>query len=266
MNNPNPNSFFGAFNEITDVIGEEDYRQVEDLCHATDCCARMSHKTFYIIDYYKRNFLYVSNDTSGLGGLPSEQIKALGYDFYFNYVPHDDLTMLLEINQVGFNYYNALPETEREKYVINYNFHIKIDLKCNLINHQITPLKFYEGKTWLALCCASPAVCEQSGNVYFHKQGTLSFTRYSFQDKTWETHDLSPLNETDQHVLLYGMQGLSIRETATKIPLTEIAVKKSRQKIIKQMGAQNFLEAIWKSHATLTLLAKQDCPLWLQYD
>ena len=27
----------------------------------------------------------------------------------------------------------------------------------------------------------------------------------------------------------------------------------------------NFI-AIWKSHATLTLLAKQDCPLWLQYD
>ena len=22
----------------------------------------------------------------------------------------------------------------------------------------------------------------------------------------------------------------------------------------------------WKSHATLTPLAKQDCPLWLQYD
>ena len=25
-------------------------------------------------------------------------------------------------------------------------------------------------------------------------------------------------------------------------------------------------QAEWKSHATLTLLAKQDCPLWLQYD
>ena len=25
-------------------------------------------------------------------------------------------------------------------------------------------------------------------------------------------------------------------------------------------------DIIWKSHATLTLLAKQDCPLWLQYD
>ena len=26
------------------------------------------------------------------------------------------------------------------------------------------------------------------------------------------------------------------------------------------------IEAVWKSHATLTLLATQDCPLWLQYD
>ena len=27
-----------------------------------------------------------------------------------------------------------------------------------------------------------------------------------------------------------------------------------------------FYKARWKSHATLTLLAKHDCPLWLQYD
>ena len=36
------------------------------------------------------------------------------------------------------------------------------------------------------------------------------------------------------------------------------------------MNIKEWLEsrvnAIWKSHATLTLLATQDCPLWLQYD
>ena len=26
------------------------------------------------------------------------------------------------------------------------------------------------------------------------------------------------------------------------------------------------IDLYWKSHATLTLLATQDCPLWLQYD
>lgn len=28
----------------------------------------------------------------------------------------------------------------------------------------------------------------------------------------------------------------------------------------------DLLFVYWKSHATFTLLAKQDCPLWLQYD
>ena len=31
-------------------------------------------------------------------------------------------------------------------------------------------------------------------------------------------------------------------------------------------GRKPKLYTIWKSHATLTLLATQDCPLWLQYD
>ena len=38
----------------------------------------------------------------------------------------------------------------------------------------------------------------------------------------------------------------------------------------KQLSATEaeivFTATVWKSHATLTLLAKQDCPLWLQYD
>ena len=29
---------------------------------------------------------------------------------------------------------------------------------------------------------------------------------------------------------------------------------------------KNNYRGLWKSHATLTPLAKQDCPLWLQYD
>ena len=40
--------------------------------------------------------------------------------------------------------------------------------------------------------------------------------------------------------------------------------------IIALMGAVLWLSRgfliSWKSHATLTLLATQDCPLWLQYD
>ena len=36
----------------------------------------------------------------------------------------------------------------------------------------------------------------------------------------------------------------------------------SQAKTIEELRAT----IVWKSHATLTLLATQDCPLWLQYD
>ena len=35
---------------------------------------------------------------------------------------------------------------------------------------------------------------------------------------------------------------------------------------MNEMELVTLFGVIWKSHATLTLLAKQDCPLWLQYD
>ena len=44
----------------------------------------------------------------------------------------------------------------------------------------------------------------------------------------------------------------------------EASLKEIAAYFYKVFGVQ--AKGCWKSHATLTLLAKQDCPLWLQYD
>ena len=46
------------------------------------------------------------------------------------------------------------------------------------------------------------------------------------------------------------------------------ADEKETREWLYNAGKESGLElgSYWKSHATLTLLAKQDCPLWLQYD
>ena len=46
-------------------------------------------------------------------------------------------------------------------------------------------------------------------------------------------------------------------------------VKRSQYAYVVHLRRRRAAVAVaidWKSHATLTLLAKQDCPLWLQYD
>ncbi len=49
-----------------------------------------------------------------------------------------------------------------------------------------------------------------------------------------------------------------VRENAEKFSIKEDELKEYLEKFAPS--------DCWKSHATLTLLAKQDCPLWLQYD
>ena len=43
--------------------------------------------------------------------------------------------------------------------------------------------------------------------------------------------------------------------------MVDVLVKRSCPVNLWNQAKEN-----WKSHATLTLLATQDCPLWLQYD
>ena len=50
--------------------------------------------------------------------------------------------------------------------------------------------------------------------------------------------------------------GIEVEETKLTPEQEQQRMKRDSMYVINQ----------WKSHATLTLLAKQDCPLWLQYD
>ena len=55
------------------------------------------------------------------------------------------------------------------------------------------------------------------------------------------------------------------RDELTLASITTLVDKAIGEKRISPDKKEEFVN-LWKSHATLTLLAKQDCPLWLQYD
>ena len=65
----------------------------------------------------------------------------------------------------------------------------------------------------------------------------------------------------------YVFNFLSIDELARELELFGPEARTNPAwKSMKSYVTYKPLNAVWKSHATLTLLAKQDCPLWLQYD
>ena len=57
-----------------------------------DAITRASGQSFYVIDFHKRNFAYVSSNPLFLCGRTSEEVKNKGYYFYEEVLPEEDCT------------------------------------------------------------------------------------------------------------------------------------------------------------------------------
>ena len=62
-------------------VSEDEYARLSLFLEAFDAIARTTYKSIYIIDYYRQNFLYVSNNPFYLCGMKAEQVQAMGMIF-----------------------------------------------------------------------------------------------------------------------------------------------------------------------------------------
>jgi hypothetical protein len=163
---PEVDDFFSFINKVDDV-SKEDQRQAVNYLESIDAFARTTYKSLYVIDYQKKGFDYVSDNPLFLCGNTAEEVKEMGYAFYFKHVVESDLNLLLKINTIGFEYYERVPVDERKNYTISYDFHLvnKAGEKT-LINHKMTPLFLTEeGKLWKAIAIISLSSESKSGNI-----------------------------------------------------------------------------------------------------
>lgn len=167
------NKFFNDKNVINNS-SQIDYTQINDYLEIAKAFSRITYQSFYIIDYEKKAFEYVSDNPLFLCGKSVDEVRELGYEFYFKNVIPEDLELLLKINEIGFNFYESIPLEERKLYTISYDFHI-INEKNNsvLINHKLTPLFLTnDGKIWKAMCMVSLSNSQSSGNIFISKENS----------------------------------------------------------------------------------------------
>ena len=209
--------FFIKENKV-DYISEEAYSSINLITDDVDAFARVTYQTVYVIDYYKQNFLYVSDNPLFLCGLTAEEVKELGYDFYINYVVPEDLPLLLEANTAGFLFYKDIPIEERKEYTISNDFHIrdKISGKKSLVSHQLTPMRLTEnGQLWLALCAVRLSSNTKSGNIVIRRKNTSK--QWYFESQKWEEVLRPKLSNKEIEVLKFSAMGYTVSEIADKV-------------------------------------------------
>ncbi|AZA82682.1 helix-turn-helix transcriptional regulator [Chryseobacterium lactis] len=235
------------FNDKNEVSGDAaiDYSQSGDYLEAVKALARTTYQSLYVINYQTRGFEYVSDNPLFLCGKTSEEVKALGYDFYFQNVKTADVEMLIKINEAGFEFYETIPVHDRKMYSISYDFNLINGKNMVLINHKLTPMFLTEeGQVWKALCVVSLSNNSSSGNVVVSKEGSADIWKYDLTENSWQKSEKVKLSSREYEILSLYASGLTINEIATKLFITADTVKFHRKKLFDKIGVNNIAEAL----------------------
>ena len=238
--------FFIMDNAVTGIT-DEDYRNIQDVVDTVDAFSRMTYKSVYIIDYFKKNFLYVSENPLFLCGLSSSEVKEIGYKFYIDNVPQEDLERLLIINSSGFYFSKDIPAAEKRYYTLSYNFRVinTVSKKVQTINHQLTPLKMRpDGRIWLALCVASIPTKANDDTILMFNNRTHEGWNLDLKSGRWKSVPYISLTEQETQVIKYSAMGYTTQEIAKLMFKSFDTVKGYRKSILEKFDTDSITEAI----------------------
>lgn len=232
--------------ELKSPPTNKDYGNTELLVKAADAFSRATNDCVYIIDYYKRGFLYVSDNPLFLCGETQKCVLNAGYLFYLSHVPKEDLELLLTINEAGFRFYNNIPVQDRLKYSISYDFHlIHSKKKLVLVNHHLTPLLLDDqSNIWLALCVVTLSSNSEAGNIQITKKGSHETFSYNLATSKWEEGNQVKLTAQEKEILVLSMKGYTIKEIAQSLSIAVPTVKFHRKNLLQKFRVKNISEAI----------------------
>lgn len=239
------NPFFDEKN-IVRKLTEDDLGKTDLYLSPVKAFARMTYSSVYIIDYFKKGFEFVSDNPLFLCGHTAEEVLQMGYDFYFKHVPAEDLTMLLKINEAGFDFFHKIPKEERLDYSISYDFHLQsLEGKHILINHRLTPIFLNsEGKMWKALCLISLSAEKTSGNAKIFKTDESLVYKLNLDSGVWIKEPKIILSEREIEILQFSSRGYTVAEIAEAIFVSPDTVKFHRKKMFEKLDVGNITEAI----------------------
>lgn len=227
-------------------ITSKDYDSIKPFIDTINAVSRITYQSLYVIDYFKKNFLYVSGNPLFLCGHSQKEVNDMGFMFYLTYVIPEEQSMLLELNQKGFNFFENIPVNERIHYSISYDFHLKSEGQSTiLINHKLTPVRLdSSGHIWLAICIVSLSSHKEAGHIEIRKENSSFYWEYSLKSHRWEKKECIALTEKEKEILFLSAGGYTMKEIGEILCLSTDSIKSYKRKIFEKLGVNNITEAV----------------------
>lgn len=225
-------------------IKDADYMNVMPLLKSVEAFAQLSYQTVYVVDLYKKTILRAYGDFWHICGISCEEVMKLGLDLYLNYVPREELLMLGGLIDMTSSFFDCLPDDEIVKYTIFCDFHLKNGARCNLVNHQVTPLAVRNGKPWIVMCTISMPSNKSIGNLCVKKHMTRTLYKCPNGTRMWEKQDVSSLKSLERDIIVLSAQGKNMKEIARELCKSEDTIKACKRDLFKKLGTSNMIQTI----------------------
>lgn len=115
--------------------------------------------------------------------------------------------------------------------------------ECFMTYVKLKPI-LEEGRIHYGICLFSASIIREQDNQLFVYYKDMNYSTYSFKTKRWTYHSFSPLNKRQKEVLIWAQQGLSLKETATKMNVVDKTVESIRTSLFEKLGVSSIEQAI----------------------
>ena len=222
--------------------------EMEDLSYleAVQALARMTYKSIYIIDHQKKSFEYISDNPLFLCGYSPEEVEQMGFDFYNQCIPPQELEIRTQIIKTGLSFFASIPIEERKLYTLSFDIHL-IHKRANaiLLHHEMTPLSLTPmGQLSKSIVIVSLSTVRQSGNSKIFKFNSPNMWEYHKDQKKWKKSNKPKLTSRELEILHYAIRGYSVQEIATLLCLTLDTIKFHRRNIMDKLQVSTITKAI----------------------
>lgn len=217
----------------------------ELLKNAVKAFARSTYKGVYVVDLFKNNFLYVSDNVERFYGFSREEIKRKGFCFYLENMPDEEQKALREVNAKGLSLLRQLSVGERGDCILSYDFHVKYGKKKRLFHHVATPFLLSEdGQVRLVLCSISLPHRSAAGHFIMYNRGANFYYEFLLSEHCWKKKYIPELSEIEQDVLALSAQGYTMTDMADILCRSVDTVKASKKRLFSKLGVRNIASAL----------------------
>ena len=202
-----------------------------------------------IIDFQKRNFYDVADHDFFLCGYPQSEVKSMGYQFFNEIIHPDDIKMWVKMHNIILKYlYNQDFESEEVRF---FAFTIRIKSIFQIRNApyyimaevRLRPV-FVNQNLKYGICLFSASAVETSGNLCVYYKGGEIYCEYLFDFKKWINKKMLKFSPQERVILVQTQQGLSRKNIADNLCLSDQTIKNVITKIIKDSNAKKMMQAV----------------------